>query len=186
MMDELKDVKKFLNPTEVLLVVDTMTGQEASALVTTFDVEIGITGATLTKLDGAALSLKEVIAKLEGVVVIQYCALRLLQFVNLQATVDESLYDVSFKLQKMENEEGQVTFLLLLIMLMCSSTLVISMLMGCTLVNSLHFLSAVLSVLRVMPTVESTGYGRRRRRLKPNNSKTNKLCFLVSKFLFEI
>ncbi|XP_019082986.1 PREDICTED: uncharacterized protein LOC104700234 isoform X4 [Camelina sativa] len=181
MMDELKDVKKFLNPTEVLLVVDTMTGQEASALVTTFDVEIGITGATLTKLDGAALSLKEVIAKLEGVVVIQYCALRL-----LQATVDESLYDVSFKLQKMENEEGQVTFLLLLIMLMCSSTLVISMLMGCTLVNSLHFLSAVLSVLRVMPTVESTGYGRRRRRLKPNNSKTNKLCFLVSKFLFEI
>ncbi|XP_019082987.1 PREDICTED: uncharacterized protein LOC104700234 isoform X5 [Camelina sativa] len=181
MMDELKDVKKFLNPTEVLLVVDTMTGQEASALVTTFDVEIGITGATLTKLDGAALSLKEqVIAKLEGVVVIQYCALRLLQFVNLQATVDESLYDVSFKLQKMENEEGQVTFLLLF------STLVISMLMGCTLVNSLHFLSAVLSVLRVMPTVESTGYGRRRRRLKPNNSKTNKLCFLVSKFLFEI
>ncbi|XP_019082988.1 PREDICTED: uncharacterized protein LOC104700234 isoform X6 [Camelina sativa] len=175
MMDELKDVKKFLNPTEVLLVVDTMTGQEASALVTTFDVEIGITGATLTKLDGAALSLKEVIAKLEGVVVIQYCALRL-----LQATVDESLYDVSFKLQKMENEEGQVTFLLLF------STLVISMLMGCTLVNSLHFLSAVLSVLRVMPTVESTGYGRRRRRLKPNNSKTNKLCFLVSKFLFEI
>ncbi|XP_019082989.1 PREDICTED: uncharacterized protein LOC104700234 isoform X7 [Camelina sativa] len=116
MMDELKDVKKFLNPTEVLLVVDTMTGQEASALVTTFDVEIGITGATLTKLDGAALSLKEqVIAKLEGVVVIQYCALRLLQFVNLQATVDESLYDVSFKLQKMENEEGQVTFLLLLL-----------------------------------------------------------------------
>lgn len=30
MMDELKDVKKFLNPTEVLLVVDAMTGQEAA------------------------------------------------------------------------------------------------------------------------------------------------------------
>lgn len=29
-MDELKDVKKFLNPTEVMLVVDAMTGQEAA------------------------------------------------------------------------------------------------------------------------------------------------------------
>ncbi|KAL9278362.1 Signal recognition particle 54 kDa protein [Arabidopsis thaliana] len=68
MMDELKDVKKFLNPIEVLLVVDAMTGQEAAALVTTFNVEIGITGAILTKLDGdsrggAALSVKEVSGK---------------------------------------------------------------------------------------------------------------------------
>ncbi|RVX12025.1 Signal recognition particle 54 kDa protein, chloroplastic [Vitis vinifera] len=65
MMDELKDVKRAINPTEVLLVVDAMTGQEAAALVTTFNVEIGITGAILTKLDGdsrggAALSVKEV------------------------------------------------------------------------------------------------------------------------------
>ncbi|CAN1772163.1 Signal recognition particle 54 kDa protein, chloroplastic [Linum perenne] len=65
MMDELKDVKKVLNPTEVLLVVDAMTGQEAAALVTSFNLEIGITGAILTKLDGdsrggAALSVKEV------------------------------------------------------------------------------------------------------------------------------
>ncbi|KAG9144700.1 hypothetical protein Leryth_021655 [Lithospermum erythrorhizon] len=68
MMDELKDVKQVLNPTEVLLVVDAMTGQEAAALVATFNVEIGITGAILTKLDGdsrggAALSLKEVSGK---------------------------------------------------------------------------------------------------------------------------
>jgi len=65
MMDELKEVKKAVNPTEVLLVVDAMTGQEAAALVTTFNIEIGITGAILTKLDGdsrggAALSVKEV------------------------------------------------------------------------------------------------------------------------------
>ncbi|XP_039126192.1 signal recognition particle 54 kDa protein, chloroplastic [Dioscorea cayenensis subsp. rotundata] len=65
MMDELKEVKKALNPTEVLLVVDAMTGQEAAALVTTFNIEIGITGAILTKLDGdsrggAALSVREV------------------------------------------------------------------------------------------------------------------------------
>uniref|UniRef100_A0A2P2JT52 Uncharacterized protein MANES_08G026300 n=1 Tax=Rhizophora mucronata TaxID=61149 RepID=A0A2P2JT52_RHIMU len=65
MMDELKEVKHVLNPTEVLLVVDAMTGQEAAALVTTFNLEIGITGAILTKLDGdsrggAALSVKEV------------------------------------------------------------------------------------------------------------------------------
>ncbi|KAL8036377.1 hypothetical protein ABFX02_12G154300 [Erythranthe guttata] len=68
LMDELKDVKRVLNPTEVLLVVDAMTGQEAAALVTTFNVEIGITGAILTKLDGdsrggAALSVKEVSGK---------------------------------------------------------------------------------------------------------------------------
>ncbi|KAK9122805.1 hypothetical protein Sjap_012407 [Stephania japonica] len=68
MMDELKEVKQTLNPTEVLLVVDAMTGQEAAALVTTFNLEIGITGAILTKLDGdsrggAALSVKEVSGK---------------------------------------------------------------------------------------------------------------------------
>lgn len=68
MMDELKEVKKALNPTEVLLVVDAMTGQEAAALVTTFNIEIGITGAILTKLDGdsrggAALSVREVSGK---------------------------------------------------------------------------------------------------------------------------
>ncbi|KAL9238890.1 hypothetical protein vseg_013260 [Gypsophila vaccaria] len=68
MMDELKEVKKVVNPTEVLLVVDAMTGQEAAALVTTFNLEIGITGAILTKLDGdsrggAALSVKEVSGK---------------------------------------------------------------------------------------------------------------------------
>ncbi|KAL5976347.1 hypothetical protein ACLOJK_020678 [Asimina triloba] len=68
MMDELKEVKKAVNPTEVLLVVDAMTGQEAAALVTSFNLEIGITGAILTKLDGdsrggAALSVKEVSGK---------------------------------------------------------------------------------------------------------------------------
>ncbi|XP_019195764.1 PREDICTED: signal recognition particle 54 kDa protein, chloroplastic-like [Ipomoea nil] len=68
MMDELKEVKQVLNPTEVLLVVDAMTGQEAAALVTTFNLEIGITGAILSKLDGdsrggAALSVKEVSGK---------------------------------------------------------------------------------------------------------------------------
>ncbi|VFQ79746.1 unnamed protein product [Cuscuta campestris] len=68
MMDELKEVKQVLNPTEVLLVVDAMTGQEAAALVTTFNLEIGITGAILSKLDGdsrggSALSVKEVSGK---------------------------------------------------------------------------------------------------------------------------
>eukprot|EP01018_Ginkgo_biloba_P030733 Gb_10951 [translate_table: standard] len=68
MMDELKQVKQVVNPTEVLLVVDAMTGQEAAALVAAFNLEIGITGAILTKLDGdsrggAALSVKEVSGK---------------------------------------------------------------------------------------------------------------------------
>ncbi|CAI9280508.1 unnamed protein product [Lactuca saligna] len=64
--DELKDMKRTLNPIEVLLLVDVMTGQEAA--VTTFNLEIGITNAILTKLDGdsrggAALSVKEVSGK---------------------------------------------------------------------------------------------------------------------------
>jgi signal recognition particle subunit SRP54 len=68
MMDELKQVKRAMNPTEVLLVVDAMTGQEAAALVAAFNLEIGITGAILTKLDGdsrggAALSVREVSGK---------------------------------------------------------------------------------------------------------------------------
>ncbi|KAM3293350.1 hypothetical protein ACQJBY_036735 [Aegilops geniculata] len=68
MMNELKEVKKAVKPTEILLVVDAMTGQEAAALVGAFNVEIGITGAILTKLDGdsrggAALSIKEVSGK---------------------------------------------------------------------------------------------------------------------------
>ncbi|KAL8168202.1 hypothetical protein V2J09_009701 [Rumex salicifolius] len=68
MMDELKEVKQAIKPTEVLLVVDAMTGQEAATLVSTFNDEIGITGAILTKLDGdsrggAALTVKEVSGK---------------------------------------------------------------------------------------------------------------------------
>ncbi|KAG8091299.1 hypothetical protein GUJ93_ZPchr0011g27899 [Zizania palustris] len=68
MMSELKEVKRAVNPTEVLLVVDAMTGQEAASLVSTFNAQIGITGAILTKLDGdsrggAALSIKEVSRK---------------------------------------------------------------------------------------------------------------------------
>ncbi|CAN6339684.1 unnamed protein product [Urochloa humidicola] len=68
MMNELKEVKRAVNPMEVLLVVDAMTGQEAAGLVSSFNDEIGITGAILTKLDGdsrggAALSVKEVSGK---------------------------------------------------------------------------------------------------------------------------
>eukprot|EP00271_Cylindrocystis_brebissonii_P008638 TRINITY_DN23106_c0_g1_i1.p1 TRINITY_DN23106_c0_g1~~TRINITY_DN23106_c0_g1_i1.p1 ORF type:complete len:585 (+),score=151.93 TRINITY_DN23106_c0_g1_i1:252-2006(+) len=65
MMTELKEMKAILNPSEILLVVDAMTGQEAAGLVSAFNTEVGITGAILTKVDGdsrggAALSVKEV------------------------------------------------------------------------------------------------------------------------------
>lgn len=65
MMDELKNVKNAVRPNEVLLVVDAMTGQEAAALVAAFNMDLEITGAILTKVDGdtrggAALSVKEV------------------------------------------------------------------------------------------------------------------------------
>jgi len=65
MMAELADIKTAIQPDEVLLVVDAMTGQEAANLTRTFHDQIGITGAILTKMDGdarggAALSVRQI------------------------------------------------------------------------------------------------------------------------------
>lgn len=68
LMDELKEVKKAVNPTEILLTVDAMTGQDAVTVATSFNDQLDITGVILTKLDGdtrggAALSIKAVTGK---------------------------------------------------------------------------------------------------------------------------
>ncbi len=68
LMEALARQKAVLNPTETLLVVDAMTGQEALAVSKTFDERIGVTGLVLTKLDGdarggAALSARFVTGK---------------------------------------------------------------------------------------------------------------------------
>jgi len=68
MMGELKSIKTNLDPDEILLVVDAMTGQDAVNVSTNFDKELGINGVVLTKLDGdarggAALSIKAVTGK---------------------------------------------------------------------------------------------------------------------------
>ncbi|CEJ48008.1 signal recognition particle protein [Umezakia ovalisporum] len=65
MMAELARIKVTVQPDETLLVVDSMTGQEAANLTRTFHEQIGITGAILTKLDGdsrggAALSVRKI------------------------------------------------------------------------------------------------------------------------------
>ncbi|MBW4518429.1 MAG: signal recognition particle protein [Scytolyngbya sp. HA4215-MV1] len=65
MMAELAQIKETVQPHEVLLVVDAMTGQEAANLTRTFHDQIGITGAILTKMDGdtrggAALSVRQI------------------------------------------------------------------------------------------------------------------------------
>jgi signal recognition particle subunit SRP54 len=65
MMAELAQIKEAIQPHEVLLVVDAMTGQEAASLTRTFHEQIGITGAILTKMDGdtrggAALSVRRI------------------------------------------------------------------------------------------------------------------------------
>ena len=65
MMGELARIKDTIQPDDTLLVVDAMTGQEAANLTHTFQEQIGITGAILTKLDGdsrggAALSVRQV------------------------------------------------------------------------------------------------------------------------------
>eukprot|EP00540_Astrosyne_radiata_P020226 CAMPEP_0116831616 /NCGR_PEP_ID=MMETSP0418-20121206/5441_1 /TAXON_ID=1158023 /ORGANISM="Astrosyne radiata, Strain 13vi08-1A" /LENGTH=568 /DNA_ID=CAMNT_0004460897 /DNA_START=42 /DNA_END=1749 /DNA_ORIENTATION=- len=55
LMAELKNIKQKINPTETLLVVDAMTGQEAATVTGSFQEAVGITGAILTKMDGDAL-----------------------------------------------------------------------------------------------------------------------------------
>lgn len=68
LMNELLEIKKAVNPTEILLTVDSMTGQEAVNVAKSFDEKLDITGVILTKLDGdtrggAALSIKSVVNK---------------------------------------------------------------------------------------------------------------------------
>ena len=68
LMDELKRIKAAVKPTEILLVVDAMTGQDAVNAATAFDEALGIDGVVLTKLDGdarggAALSIRAATGK---------------------------------------------------------------------------------------------------------------------------
>ena len=68
LMGELKEVKNAVNPTEILLVVDSMTGQDAVTVASSFNEQLDITGVILTKLDGdtrggAALSIRAVTGK---------------------------------------------------------------------------------------------------------------------------
>src|SRR3954453_287856 len=65
LIQEIKELKEFLKPQEVLLVADAATGQQAVSVATHFHEALGITGIVLTKLDGdarggAALSMREV------------------------------------------------------------------------------------------------------------------------------
>lgn len=68
LMDELADLGGRLAPSEKILVVDAMTGQQSLPVATAFDSRVGVTGLIMTKLDGdarggAALSAKHVTGK---------------------------------------------------------------------------------------------------------------------------
>jgi signal recognition particle subunit SRP54 len=68
LMDELRAIKAAVNPSEILLVVDAMTGQDAVNAAEAFDAALGIDGVLITKLDGdarggAALSVRAVTGK---------------------------------------------------------------------------------------------------------------------------
>ncbi len=68
LMQELKDIKSEVKPTEILLTVDSMTGQDAVTVAESFNNDLDITGVILTKLDGdtrggAALSIKAITQK---------------------------------------------------------------------------------------------------------------------------
>ncbi|RUM96259.1 signal recognition particle protein [Pseudaminobacter arsenicus] len=68
LMAEMADIKKASNPHEILLVADSLTGQDAVNLARNFDERVGITGLVLTRMDGdgrggAALSMRAVTGK---------------------------------------------------------------------------------------------------------------------------
>jgi signal recognition particle subunit SRP54 len=68
MMDEIEAIKNAINPTEILFVVDSMTGQDAVNTAKAFNDRLDFTGVVLTKLDGdtrggAALSIRTVVTK---------------------------------------------------------------------------------------------------------------------------
>jgi signal recognition particle subunit SRP54 len=68
MMAEIADIKNLINPSEILFVVDSMTGQDAVNSAKTFNETINFDGIVLTKLDGdarggAALSIRSVVGK---------------------------------------------------------------------------------------------------------------------------
>lgn len=68
MIDQIKKVKDTVNPSEILLVADSMTGQDAVNIAGEFEKALGITGIILTKMDGdarggAALSMRKVTGK---------------------------------------------------------------------------------------------------------------------------
>ena len=68
LMDELKNIKATVKPTEIMLVVDAMTGQDAVNVAQTFNEQLGIDGVLMSKMDGdarggAALSVKAVTGK---------------------------------------------------------------------------------------------------------------------------
>lgn len=68
LMEELVAIKKAVNPTEILLTVDAMTGQDAVNVATEFNQKLDLSGVVLTKLDGdtrggAAMSIRYVTGK---------------------------------------------------------------------------------------------------------------------------
>ncbi len=68
LMDQLADLKNQLKPTEAMLVIDAMTGQQTLSVAESFDDRIGVSGLIMTKMDGdarggAALSAKHVTGK---------------------------------------------------------------------------------------------------------------------------
>lgn len=68
LMEELKEIKESVQPDEIFLVVDAMTGQDAVNVAQSFNEQLNITGVVLTKLDGdtrggAALSIRSVTEK---------------------------------------------------------------------------------------------------------------------------
>jgi len=123
LMQELVDVKNALDPTEVLLVADAMTGQDAVRIAEEFSEKIGLTGLILTKMEGdarggAALSMKSVTGvpikfmgvseKMDGLEVFypDRLASRILGMGDMLTLIEKA--EENFDKQKMEKFEKKV------------------------------------------------------------------------------
>ncbi|MBT3362464.1 MAG: signal recognition particle protein [Chloroflexi bacterium] len=123
LMKELKQVRKTLDPTEVLLVADAMTGQDAVHIAEEFDKKVGLTGLILTKVEGdarggAALSMKSVTGvpikfmgvseKMDGLEVFypDRLASRILGMGDMLTLIEKA--EENFDKQKMEKFEKKI------------------------------------------------------------------------------
>ena len=105
MMDEIAEIKRITNPSEILFVVDSMTGQDAVNTAKVFNEQLNFDGVVLTKLDGdarggAALSIKTVVKNQLNLLVSEKKLMRSNNFIPKEWLREFSEWEMLFRLSK--------------------------------------------------------------------------------------